>query len=80
MCGLCLLTKTKEVKAMSDKEAKSQGEGTQTEGTPFADCMAQMMSACCPDMKERMAACAPDMSQLFSHCCVPQSETKTNRA
>lgn len=47
-----MLTEAKEVNAIPDEKSRSQSEETQAEGTPFLDCMAQMMSACCPEMKE----------------------------
>ncbi len=53
---------------MPDEKSRSQSEETQAEGTPFLDCMAQMMFPCCPEMKEWMVVCAPNMSQAFSSC------------
>jgi hypothetical protein len=79
MCGSDVLTKAKEVNVMSDEKTESQSEEAQAESTPFLDCMAQMMSTCCPEMKEWMAACASNMSQAFSGCCGTQSKTKTTK-
>lgn len=62
---------------MSNEKTKSQSEEAQAEGTPFTECMAQMMSTCCPEMKEWMEACASNMSQAFPSCCGTQPKAKT---
>jgi hypothetical protein len=66
----------KEVKIMSDKSTAAQSEGTQAKGTPFADCMEQMMSACSPEMKKWMEACASNMSEACSSCCGTQPKNE----
>lgn len=80
MCGPDVLTKGKEMNAMSEEKTRSQSEETQAKGTPFPECMAQMMSACCPEMKDLMATCASEMSRVFSNCCETQTKTKAAKA
>ncbi|MFC1905291.1 hypothetical protein ACFLXL_00600 [Chloroflexota bacterium] len=62
---------------MSDKNTKAQGDSTQANDKPFADCMEQMMSACGPEMKKWMEACASNMSKACPSCCGTQTKTET---
>ncbi len=63
---------------MFDEKTRPQGEENQAEGTKFPEWMAQMMSACGPEMKERMAECCSNM-QAFANCCGSQPEKQTTQ-
>jgi|TARA_B100002003_G_scaffold204437_1_gene197414 hypothetical protein len=61
---------------MPEKEANQESQETKKDAPRFPEHIAQMMSACGPEMLEHMEKCCSG-SQTFAGCCGSQPDKET---